>query len=39
MADLSLEDIATQLEEALGTETGTTITPGTISPVGTQLSG
>ena len=37
MADLSLEDIATQFEEALGQTTGTTIAPGTIAPVGTEL--
>ena len=34
MADQSLEDIATQLEAALAAETGTTVPPGTISPVG-----
>ena len=34
MADQSLEDIATQLEAALAAETGTTVAPGTVAPVG-----
>ena len=35
----TLEEIAQQFENALGTETGTTIAPGTISPVGVTASG
>ena len=39
MADTTLENLATQLEGALGVETGTTITPGTIAPVGVTTLG
>tara|TARA_B100000700_G_scaffold158895_1_gene176086 strand:+ start:402 stop:3503 length:3102 start_codon:yes stop_codon:yes gene_type:complete len=39
MADTTLENLATQLESALGVETGTTITPGTIAPVGVTTLG
>jgi hypothetical protein len=35
----TLEEIAQQFENALGTETGTTIAPGTITPVGVTASG
>ena len=34
MEDLTLEEIATQLENVLSTVSGTTIAPGTISPIG-----
>ena len=35
----TLEEIAKQLEDALAIETGTTIAPGTINPLGTSLAG
>ena len=35
----TLEEIAKQFESALGTETGTTIAPGTVAPVGVTASG
>ena len=35
----TLEELATQWEDALSTSTGTTIAPGTISPVGTTMGG
>ena len=35
----TLEELAQQFEDALSTSTGTTIAPGTVSPVGTTVGG